>query len=194
MAGEPLQAIVGLGNPGADYRLTRHNAGFWFVDALASADGVSFKSQSRLHGELARTNLEGRELLLFKPGTFMNDSGRAVQALAAFYKLQPTQLLVVHDDLDLPPGVARLKRGGGHAGHNGLRSIHQHLGPDYLRLRLGIGHPGHRERVLGYVLGRPSTADAEAITDALARGRQALSLLLTEGWDRAAQQLHTQDA
>ncbi|MDE2150004.1 MAG: aminoacyl-tRNA hydrolase [Gammaproteobacteria bacterium] len=192
MAGEPLRAIVGLGNPGADHRLTRHNAGFWFVDALARLHGTSFRRASRLHGESTPVKIAGHELLLFKPDTFMNDSGRAVQALAAFYKLSPAEILVAHDDLDLPPGAARLKRGGGHAGHNGLRSIHQHLGADYLRLRIGIGHPGVRERVLGYVLGRPGAVEQQAIIDAVGRAAAALEIVLTQGWDKATQRLHTE--
>lgn len=186
-----MRAVVGLGNPGADHARTRHNAGFWFVDRLAQAAGASFRTESRFRGELARGNYADSDLLLLKPSTFMNLSGEAAQPLAAFYKLAPSEILIVHDELDLPAGTARLKRGGGHGGHNGLRSLHQHLGPDYLRLRIGIGHPGHRDRVLGYVLGRPSADDEASIGHAFDDALSALQVMLRDGWDKAAQQLHT---
>ena len=191
MAGYPLRAVVGLGNPGADHARTRHTAGFWFVDRLAQVVGATFRTESRFRGELARGHYADSDLLLLKPSTFMNLSGEAVQPLAAFYKLAPSEILVVHDELDLPAGTARLKRGGGHGGHNGLRSLHQHLGPDYLRLRIGIGHPGHRDRVLGYVLGRPSADDEANIDHAFDDALSALQVMLRDGWDKAAQQLHT---
>jgi PTH1 family peptidyl-tRNA hydrolase len=188
----PLRAVVGLGNPGPEHERTRHNAGFWFVDRLAAEAGAGFRVEPRFRGWLARVRRAQRELLLLKPSTYMNASGEAVQALAAFYKLTPGELLVVHDELDLPPGTARLKRGGGHGGHNGLRSLHQHLGADYLRLRIGIGHPGHKDRVLAYVLGRPSAVEQQAIEQALARATEALDCLLGQGWDKATQLLHTE--
>jgi peptidyl-tRNA hydrolase (EC 3.1.1.29) len=189
-----LRAIIGLGNPGAQYAATRHNAGFWFVDALADFAGVSLRDQPKFHGALAKMPSADGEILLLEPMTFMNDSGRAVQALATFYKLPPESLLVVHDELDLPAGTARLKRGGGHGGHNGLRSIQQHIGPEFARLRIGIGHPGHRDRVLGYVLGRPGSEEHEAIGGAIRRAAEALDTLLAQGWDKAAQQLHTESS
>ncbi|MBL6750187.1 MAG: aminoacyl-tRNA hydrolase [Nevskia sp.] len=191
MADSPIRAVVGLGNPGAEYERTRHNAGFWFVDRLAEAAHAGFRVESKFLGALAKARVGGQDLLLLKPATFMNRSGQAAQALAAFYKLAPEQILVAHDELDLPPGTARLKRGGGHGGHNGLRSLHQHLGEAYARLRIGIGHPGHKDRVLEYVLNRPGAADQAAIDDALARAQAALQTLLASGWDKAAQQLHT---
>jgi len=191
VAGYPLRAVVGLGNPGADHAHTRHNAGFWLVERLAACIDASFRMESRFRGELARGALNGHDLLLLKPATYMNLSGEAVQPLAAFYKLQAPQILIVHDELDLPTGTVRLKRGGGHGGHNGLRSVHQHIGESYLRLRVGIGHPGHRDRVMGYVLGRPSADDAAKIESGLEDALDALKTLLSQGWDKAAQQLHT---
>jgi PTH1 family peptidyl-tRNA hydrolase len=193
MADNLIRAVVGLGNPGAEYERTRHNAGFWFVDRLAARG--SFRVESKFQGELAKLRIGGQDLLLLKPATFMNRSGQAAQALATFYKIAPEQILVAHDELDLPPGTARLKRGGGHGGHNGLRSLHQHLGENYARLRIGIGHPGHKDQVLDYVLGRPGATDLAAIEDALARAQAALdTLLATSSWDKAAQQLHTDPA
>ncbi|HEX7381000.1 MAG TPA: aminoacyl-tRNA hydrolase [Nevskiaceae bacterium] len=194
MLGYPLRAIVGLGNPGAEYARTRHNAGFWFVDRLADEIGVRFREEKRFHGELARGTFAGADLLLLKPDTFMNLSGEAVQPLLAFYRVRPAELLVVHDDLDLPVGVARLKAGGGHGGHNGLRSIHQHIGADYLRLRIGIAHPAARGEVIGYVLGKPTGAERQALDAAMEAGHDALQVLLTRGWDRATLQLHTAHA
>jgi len=186
-----LRAIIGLGNPGPDYAQTRHNAGFWFVDRVAAVGGGTFRSESRFHGDLAKVRIEGVELLLLKPSTFMNRSGQAAQALAGFYKLPADSLLVAHDELDLQPGVVRLKRGGGHGGHNGLRDLHAHLGESYLRLRIGIGHPGHKDRVLGHVLGRANVSDQVAIDSSLDQGVAALHTLLKSSWEKAVQQLHT---
>jgi PTH1 family peptidyl-tRNA hydrolase len=192
MAEPSVRAIVGLGNPGAEYEYTRHNAGFWFVDQLAEAYRANYRAEPKFHGALAKVRIAGHDVLLLKPGTFMNRSGQAIQALAAFYKFKPEEILVAHDELDLPAGVARLKRGGGHGGHNGLRSVHQHLGENYARLRLGIAHPGTKDLVLDYVLGRPSQADLRLIEDALSRSQAAVETLLAQGWDKAAQQLHTE--
>ncbi|MGH8444067.1 MAG: aminoacyl-tRNA hydrolase [Solimonas sp.] len=186
-----LHAIVGLGNPGAEYERTRHNAGFWFVDRLAEAARVPFRVESKFHGQLARIKLGGGDVLLLKPGTFMNRSGQAVQALAQFYKLAPTSILIAHDELDLPAGTVRLKAGGGHGGHNGLRDVHKVLDESYLRLRIGIGHPGDKTLVLNYVLGRPSRDDDEAIHAALGDAAVAVENWLTRGWERALTQLHT---
>ena len=191
MAETALRAVVGLGNPGAEYEHTRHNAGYWFVERLAAACGGSFRRESRFQGEFAKVSFAGRELLLLKPATFMNLSGQSAQALAAFFKLAPESILVAHDELDLAPGTVRLKRGGGHGGHNGLRSLHQHLGEPYLRLRIGIGHPGHKDRVLGYVLGRPTAADETAIVAGLDAAIDALRIALNDSWDKAVQKLHT---
>ncbi|MBI3170986.1 MAG: aminoacyl-tRNA hydrolase, partial [Hydrocarboniphaga effusa] len=187
-----LYAIVGLGNPGDEYVRTRHNAGFWFVDRLADRGRASPRRESKFHGEFARVKLGGAEVLLLKPSTFMNRSGQAVQALAQFYKLSPDRILVAHDELDLPAGTARLKLGGGHGGHNGLRDIHRALGEGYRRLRVGIGHPGDKTLVLNYGLGRPGRDDEAAIIAALDQAADAVETWLSRNWDRAITQLHTQ--
>ena len=194
MAEPALRAIVGLGNPGAEYEYTRHNAGFWFVDRLADAGRAQFRVESKFQGAMAKVRLGGADLLLLKPATYMNRSGQAAQALAAFYKFAPEEILVAHDELDLPAGTARLKRGGGHGGHNGLRSLHQHLGENYARLRIGIGHPGNKDLVLDYVLGRPSQADARAIDESLERAQAALQVVMESGWSKGSQLLHTDPA
>ena len=184
-------AIVGLGNPGAEYQRTRHNAGFWFADLIADRFHADFRSESKFFGATARVKIAGTDVLLLKPTTFMNKSGQAVAALVNFYKLKPDQLLVAHDELDLPAGSMKLKIGGGHGGHNGLRDIHKSQGPDYRRLRVGIGHPGDKNLVLDYVLGRPSKADEEAIFNGLARSADAVETWLATTWDKGMQQLHT---
>lgn len=163
-----IQLIVGLGNPGSQYEPTRHNAGFWFADELVQRCRQSFRSEQRFHSEVARCLLDGNECRLQKPMTFMNRSGQAVGSLARFFKIPLQQILVVHDELDLPPGTIRLKKGGGHGGHNGLRDLISHLGSkDFYRLRVGIGHPGHRDQVVDYVLHRPSKEDRRQIDDAI---------------------------
>ncbi len=188
-----LSAIVGLGNPGDEYARTRHNAGFWFVDRLAQRCRGSLRREAKFHGELARVALGGSDVLLLKPQTFMNRSGQAVQALAQFYKLSPDRILVAHDELDLPAGTVRLKLGGGHGGHNGLRDIHRALGEGYRRLRIGIGHPGDKNLVLNYVLGRPGHDDEAAILAATDAAIDAAELWLSNGWERATHQLHSRD-
>ncbi|MBI2383553.1 MAG: aminoacyl-tRNA hydrolase [Gammaproteobacteria bacterium] len=192
MANEKLRAVVGLGNPGSQYARTRHNAGFWFVDRLAEIGGGTFRADSKFQGELAQARVGAETLLLLKPATFMNRSGDAARALAAFYKLQAPDILVAHDELDLPAGTLRLKAGGGHGGHNGLRSLHQHLGEGYLRLRIGIGHPGQKELVHDYVLNRPSVADEKLIRDGIEAALAVVPTLLDKGWERAVHQLHSQ--
>jgi PTH1 family peptidyl-tRNA hydrolase len=191
MAGTPLSIIVGLGNPGPEHRLTRHNAGFWLVDALARSQGVQFRSHARYQGEIARVNLEGREITLLKPQTYMNRSGLSVRALMDYTKAPVGEILVVHDELDLPPGVARLKFGGGHGGHNGLRDTITHCGPDFWRLRLGIGHPGDRDQVIDYVLQRAAPQDEEATVESLSASLDALPVFLRDGSEKAMKQLHT---
>lgn len=187
-----LRLIVGLGNPGKDYARTRHNAGFWFADALAGKHGGSFRLESKFRGELAQVRIEGETLFVLKPVTFMNSSGESVQALAAFHKLTPEQILVVHDELDLPIGAARLKSGGGHGGHNGLRSLHQHLGEAYLRLRLGVGHPGTKERVHGYLTDERTPAEEEKLIHVgINAGLEALPVLVAGSLEKAMQQLHS---
>jgi PTH1 family peptidyl-tRNA hydrolase len=194
MAGTPIQIIAGLGNPGPEHRLTRHNAGFWFVDALARAQGAQFRSHSRYQGEVARVTVEGREIVLLKPQTYMNRSGLSVRSLLDYLKAPVGELLVVHDELDLPPGVARFKLGGGHGGHNGLRDTVTHCGADFWRLRLGIGHPGDRDEVIDYVLQRASAADEEAIVASIGASLDALGDFVREGAEKAMKALHTKES
>jgi PTH1 family peptidyl-tRNA hydrolase len=161
-----MKILVGLGNPGSQYAGHRHNIGFMAMDRIASDHGVG-PWRVKFNGEVSEGRLGSDKVLLLKPTTFMNDSGRSVQAACAFHKVAPADVIVFHDELDLAPGKVRLKTGGGHAGHNGLRSIHAHLGPEYDRVRLGIGHPGHKDRVAGYVLHDFAKADQEWLDDVL---------------------------
>ncbi len=187
-----IALVVGLGNPGAEYAGTRHNAGFWFLDALAARLGVSLKAERRYDAELGKHGQGVDTLWLLKPMGYMNRSGEAVARLATFYKIPASAILVAHDDLDLPPGAARLKRGGGDGGHNGLRDTKARLGTaDYARLRLGIGHPGERDAVVGYVLGRPRAEERTAIEDAITAALDAFPQLLAGEWERAVQRLHS---
>lgn len=151
-----IDLIVGLGNPGSKYEQTRHNAGFWFVEEIARLKGAHFRPEAKFSGDVCKVVLEGRDIWLLKPNTFMNLSGQSVNKLASFYKIPKDNILVAHDELDLDPGVVRLKTGGGHGGHNGLRDIINHLGKEFQRLRIGIGHPGSRDDVVDYVLHRAS--------------------------------------
>lgn len=187
-----IKAIIGLGNPGSRYALTRHNAGFWLMDRLASRYGAPLRSERKLHGHYARARVDGRELHLLAPDTFMNRSGQSIGALAAFYKLAPESLLVVHDELDLPPGQARYKKGGGHGGHNGLRDTINALSQnrDFYRLRLGIGHPGSADMVVNYVLGSPGKEERRAIDEAMDETLETLPLALEGDWSRAMNRLH----
>ena len=191
MAGTALSIIVGLGNPGPEHQLTRHNAGFWFVDALARAHGAQFRSHSRYQGEIARIVSDGREITLLKPQTYMNRSGLAIRSLVDYMKAPLEAVLVAHDELDLPPGVARLKFGGGHGGHNGLRDTITHCGPDFWRLRIGIGHPGDRGQVIDYVLQRAAPADEDAVVTSIGAGLDALATFLRDGSEKAMKALHT---
>ncbi len=193
MSGLSLKLVVGLGNPGAEYARTRHNAGFWYVDELARTGGASWRRESRYQCELARVKVAGHELWLMKPQTYMNKSGAAVQALAAFYRIVPAELLVVHDEIDLPPGVVRLKHGGGHGGHNGVRDVIAQLGPDFWRLRIGVGHPGAKDQVIDAVLDRATAEEQRLIDAALARAHAALPELLRDGAQQAMNQMHTRD-
>ena len=185
--------IVGLGNPGGDYRGTRHNAGADFVDALARQCGTSLQPDSKFFGLSGRVNLAGHDVRLLVPTTFMNRSGQAVAAMATFYKFAADELLIAHDELDIPPGTARFKQGGGHGGHNGLRDIVPALGnnKDFYRLRIGIGHPGHASKVTGYVLGRPSQVDRDRIDASIDEAIAALPLLLSGDATKAMTQLHS---
>ncbi|WHZ20548.1 MAG: Peptidyl-tRNA hydrolase [Rhodanobacteraceae bacterium] len=190
MAG--IRLIAGLGNPGPEYLRNRHNAGFWFVDALASDAGERFGREHRVHGDACRVAIGGEPVRIIKPGTFMNESGRAIVAALNYWKLAPEQLLVVHDDLDLPPGTARLKFDGGHGGQNGIRDIIAQLGHGrFHRLRIGIGHPGDRNRVTPWVLGNPSAVDEELMLDAIARALDLLPLLVAGEFNEATKRLHT---
>jgi len=184
--------IVGLGNPGDRYAETRHNAGFWFLDRLAEAAGVRLRLQSRLQAEIARATVHGRDCLLVRPVTYMNHSGQAVRAVIDYYRTGVESLLVAYDELDLAPGVARLKQGGGHGGHNGLRDIFRHCSdPDFLRLRIGIGHPGHRDAVTPYVLSRPDADQECRIREAIGLALDVLPAVLAGDLAGAMKTLHT---
>lgn len=191
MSNDNLIAIIGLGNPGSEHERQRHNAGWWFADALVDAERGSFRREAKFHGDLARLTLGGQDILVLKPSTYMNRSGLAAQALAQFYKLTPDKILAVHDELDLAAGIARLKLGGGHGGHNGLRDLHRVFGDGYRRLRIGIGHPGQKELVLNYVLGHPSKADEKLIMDSIIASLAALPLWWTQTWEKAVNKLHS---
>lgn len=190
MSGTPLRIIVGLGNPGPEHLLTRHNAGFWFVDALASRLGGRFRSHTRFQGEICRAQFEGAELTLLKPMTYMNRSGLAIRSLADYLKVTPQEILVAHDELDLPVGDARFKLGGGPGGHNGVRDAITHLGPDFWRLRIGVGHPGDRSEVIDYVLRRAPAAEEEQILASIERALDAFPIFITQGSERAMNGLH----
>lgn len=187
-----IKLIAGLGNPGAEYAHTRHNAGFWLIDELAWAWNTRLKEEKKFFGEVARVARPEGEIWLLKPNTFMNRSGQAVAALASFYKIKPEEILVVHDELDIPCGRIRFKLGGGNGGHNGLKDIQARLGtPGFYRLRLGIDHPGDRNLVTGYVLNKPSAEDRQAIDDAIAKSIQGLPLVLAGQWEEATRFLHS---
>ncbi len=186
-----LKAIVGLGNPGEKYARTRHNAGFWLIEQLLRESGESAKSVTRLHGLYAQASIRQTPVHMLMPMTFMNVSGRSIRALMDFYKLAPEQILVVHDELDLPAGTVRLKRGGGPGGHNGLKDTIRCIGREFARMRIGVGHPGDREQVLGYVLSAPGKADAVALDHAVDAGCRAVEDWLDRGWDYAVNRLHS---
>lgn len=183
-----IRLVAGLGNPGKEYSDTRHNAGFWWVDRLASLENAPLRMDPRMHGSTAR--IPG-DIWLIEPQTYMNASGRAVSALSRFYKIAPGEILVVHDELDLEPGTAKLKLGGGLGGHNGLKDIAAHLGTQgFWRLRIGIGHPGDRDAVIGFVLGRPPRSELERIEQAMQRGLDELPRLLRGEFEAAMMHLH----
>lgn len=188
----PIRLIVGLGNPGREYESTRHNVGFWWVDELARAGALTFRSDAKFHGLAARGQVHGHEVALLKPQTFMNLSGRAVAAMAQFYKILPAEILVVHDELDLSPGIARLKLGGSHGGHNGLKDIIAQLGTrDFWRLRLGVGHPGDRAQVVGYVLNDPRREERELIEEAMQQSLHVAPLVIEGKTEAAMLKLHS---
>jgi PTH1 family peptidyl-tRNA hydrolase len=188
----PLRLIVGLGNPGAQYEDTRHNAGFWWLEALARKLGVVLRNEAKFHGRAGRLASAQGDIWLLCPDTFMNLSGKSVAALARFYKIEPESILVAHDELDLPPGAAKLKQGGGHGGQNGLKDIHAQLGSsNYWRLRIGIGHPGSKEAVVGYVLGRPMPAERERMLAAIEAALDVWPELAAGNFAAAQLKLHT---
>lgn len=185
--------IAGLGNPGPQYEQTRHNVGFWWLDQLAHDMGATFKVENKYHGQLAQCQINQHKVYLLKPLLFMNRSGQSVAALANFYKIPPSNILVVHDELDLDPGVARLKRGGGHGGHNGLRDIIAQTGSkDFLRCRLGIGHPGDSKLVSNYVLSKPSLADRQNIELAVDNSIRVTPEVVSSELEKAMNWLHSQ--
>lgn len=187
-----IKLFVGLGNPGPEYESTRHNAGFWWIDALAREWKVALTMDKGYHGLVARTTINGNTAWLLEPQTFMNLSGKSVAALARFFKIAPSEILVIHDELDIAPGQAKLKFGGSHAGHNGLRDIHAQLGTgDYWRLRLGVGHPGNKEEVIGWVLKKPILDHRIAIEQCIDRSLKAAPAFLVGDMDKATLLVHT---
>ncbi|HEY7640488.1 MAG TPA: aminoacyl-tRNA hydrolase [Steroidobacteraceae bacterium] len=190
MAGTPLKIIVGLGNPGPEHLLTRHNAGFWFVDALASKAGARFRPHTKFQGEICRTQLSGGEVTLLKPMTYMNRSGLAIRALVDYLKVPASEVLVIHDELDLPVGDVRFKFGGGAGGHNGLRDTITHLGADFWRLRFGIGHPGDKAEVIDYVLRRAPREEEARLLESVSEAIPALQVFLEQGSEPAMNALH----
>ena len=191
MTGLPLRIVVGLGNPGPEHLVTRHNAGFWFVDLLARRHGGEFRDYRKYSGETARITLSEQDIVLLKPTTYMNRSGVSVRQLSDFYKIAPENILVAHDELDLPAGGVRLKQGGGHGGHNGLRDTIAHIGETFWRLRLGIGHPGNKAEVIDYVLTRAPRAEEDLILEAVSTAADCMPLLLEQGAERAMTRLHS---
>ncbi len=190
---QDIRLVIGLGTPGADYVSTRHNAGFWLVDELARRFGGSFKAEKKFHGEVARVEIAGKDIRLLKPMTFMNRSGQSARAACDFLKLPPENILVAHDEIDLPPGTLRLKKGGGHGGNNGLRDVIAHLGPDFLRLRIGVGHPGNASQVVNYVLSRPTKDEEPVLLRAIDDAVDGIELLLKEGLQKAQTKLHSRE-
>ena len=188
-----IKLIVGLGNPGEKYADTRHNAGEWLIERLARRFNVSLNPENKFFGKTARTLLNGKEVRLLVPTTFMNLSGKAVGALASFYRIKPEEILVIHDELDLPAGTAKLKQGGGHGGHNGLKDIVAQLGNNnnFYRLRIGIGHPGHRDLVAGYVLNKPSPADRNALEKVLDEATDCVEMIFKDGMIKATNRLNS---
>ncbi|MDP0562732.1 MAG: aminoacyl-tRNA hydrolase [Candidatus Endonucleobacter sp. (ex Gigantidas childressi)] len=188
-----LQLIVGLGNPGGQYEYTRHNAGFWFVEQMARVYGASLREEKKFFGHVTQVMVGGQEVRLLNPSTFMNCSGQAVNAISSFFKIPIQSILVVHDELDLPPGIGRFKQGGGHGGHNGLRNIISSLANhrDFQRLRIGIGHPGNSKDVVNYVLQKPTVVDKQKIHSTIDEALRVMPDALGGGWRKAVQELHS---
>jgi PTH1 family peptidyl-tRNA hydrolase len=186
-----ISVIVGLGNPGEKYAETRHNVGFWLLDRVAENARALLKTEKKVLGDVAQISIAASSVRLLRPATYMNESGHSVRRMLDFYKVETEQLLVIHDELDLPPGTIRLKKGGGHGGHNGLRDIIAHCGKDFMRLRIGIGHPGDRSQVTNYVLQPPRTAERRLIEAAFPDGERAIDILLGDGAEKAMHFLHS---
>jgi PTH1 family peptidyl-tRNA hydrolase len=187
----PVSIIAGLGNPGAKYERTLHNAGFWFVDALLREYGGELRLDKKFDAEIGKVTIAGEDVWLLRPQSFMNRSGGPVRAALDYYRLDARELLVAHDEIDLPPGTVRLKKGGGHGGHNGLRDIIRHCGPDFLRLRLGVGHPGNKDDVTNYVLKKASADVAAEIDRNIDAAVAAMPALMERGIEAAMKDLHT---
>ncbi|MEJ5205304.1 aminoacyl-tRNA hydrolase [Acinetobacter junii] len=185
-----ISLIVGLGNPGKEYAQTRHNAGFWFVEQLADRYGISLKAEPKFHGFTGRGQIEGHDVRLLLPTTFMNRSGQSVVPFAKFYQVTPEAILIAHDELDMDPGIIRLKTGGGHGGHNGLRDIVPHIGPNFHRLRIGIGHPGSKERVSGHVLGKASSSEQDLMDAAIDHALSKVKMLVDGQVSQAMNQIN----
>ncbi|QIQ21113.1 aminoacyl-tRNA hydrolase [Zophobihabitans entericus] len=187
-----IKLIVGLANPGAEYAATRHNAGAWYVDLLSQHYNQSLKNEPKFFGYTARIQIAGQDVRLLVPTTFMNLSGKAVTALAGFYQIKPEEILVAHDELDLPPGVAKLKLGGSNGGHNGLKDIANKFGnnPNFYRLRIGIGHPGDKNKVTGFVLGKPPKSEQELIDQAIDEAVRCTDILIKQDINTAMNRLH----
>lgn len=185
-----ISLIVGLGNPGKEYAQTRHNAGFWFIERLADQYGISLKNDPKFHGISGRGSIQGKDVRLLMPTTFMNASGKSVVPYAKFYNITPESMLIAHDELDMEPGIIRLKTGGGHGGHNGLRDIVPHTGPNFHRLRIGIGHPGAKERVSGHVLSKAPSSEQSLMDDALHHAMSRIKLMLDGEIQQAMNQIN----
>ncbi len=182
--------IIGLGNPGTEYSKTRHNAGFWLLDALANQLQTPFMSESKFFGMCGKGLIGMASVILLKPMIFMNRSGQSALAIAQFYKIEPSEILVIHDELDIEPGQIRLKRGGGHGGHNGLRDLHRVFGPNYARIRLGIGHPGHKSKVHAYVLSKATLEQRDQIDGSIDNILFYINDIVSGQWDQAMNTLH----
>ncbi len=191
MPDKNIQLIVGLGNPGNEYEKTRHNAGFWFIDQLISRYNTTLKNENKFSGDVGRVTISSQPVWIIKPNTFMNKSGHAIAQLSHFYKIPPEQILVVHDELDLDPGIVKLKQGGGHGGHNGLRDSIAQLGKNFYRLRLGIGHPGNKEQVVGFVLGKTPQSEKQLIDSAIDKSLESLELIIQGDMQKAMNQIHS---
>jgi peptidyl-tRNA hydrolase, PTH1 family len=186
-----IKLFVGLGNPGEQYVETRHNVGFWWIDFIGQNHKLSLKNSKKYFGEFSKHNEDG-EVFFLKPSTFMNDSGKSVQALAKFYKIEPEEILVIHDELDIQPGTAKLKLGGGHGGHNGLKSIQTCLGSNnFWRLRIGVGHPGDKNKVIGYVLNKPSKIEMQLIQESIINSYKVFSYIMLGQFEKAMLNLHS---